>query len=176
MNSERQLAIDAADILNDFIGDLITGVMLFREYREHHRQGRIALSTMIPIQKMCFSHLVLTLAKWLEFYNHYNTILPDDCREICRALNKTIRNKKIRGFRNTCIGHVWDKKLKRPLLQSEIMSKLIKITGKKADDFLLWINDPIDNVYPKTIVSIVEEIRDSLVKKYGITPSEIIDR
>ena len=33
MNSERELAIDAADILNDFIGDLITGVMVFREYR-----------------------------------------------------------------------------------------------------------------------------------------------
>ena len=176
MSNDRQLAIDAVDILNDFIGDLITGVMVFREYREYYRKGEMSLSTMVPIQKMCFSHLVLTLAKWLEFYDHYNKILPDGSKEICRSLNKKIRGKNIRGFRNTCIGHIWDKKLNRPLMQSEIMSKLKDITGEKADDFLKWINDPPNNQYPETVVSVVEEIRDSLVQEYGIIPSEVIDR
>ena len=72
--------------------------------------------------------------------------------------------------------YIWDKKLSRPLMQSEIMSKLKDITGEKADDFLKWISDPPNNQYPETVVSVVEEIRDSLVKEYGITPSEVIDR
>jgi len=62
-DTDRKRVLDAVDILNDFIGDLITGVMVFREYSRELKAGRITMVQMVPIQKMCISHLVLTLSK-----------------------------------------------------------------------------------------------------------------
>jgi hypothetical protein len=174
--TDRQLAIDAADLLNDFIGDIVTGVMAYREYDQQHRSGRLPLNLMIPIQKMCLSHLTLTLSKWLEVHEKYHAIFPTETVAVCRELNKTIRQRGIPDFRNKCIGHIWDKKVGRPLVQSEIMARLDKIVAGDLPAFLKWLNDPKGNTYPETVVSIVEKIRDDLVAQHGIRPDEIIDR
>ena len=170
------MAINAVDLLNDFIGDLITGVMVFREYNLAYQSRRLTLQQMVPIQKMCLSHLMLSLTKWLELYQRYHSIIPDECRDVCRSLNRTIRSKGIPEFRNKCIGHIWDKKRQRPLVQSEIMTQLETITGGNLPDFLTWINDPTDNSYPKSVVSIVERIRDLLTAAHRIAMQEVIDR
>jgi hypothetical protein len=39
---------------------------------------------------MAISHLVVSLAKWTEFYRHYRTILPADARDACLALHHQI--------------------------------------------------------------------------------------
>lgn len=175
MPNEQINALDAVDILNDFMGDLSAGVGVFREYREHCRRGRLHLQLMVPIQKMCFSHIILTLAKWLEFYDHYHHIIPDRYRDVCKDLNKTIRGKGIPAFRNIIVGHIWDKKLKRPLVLSEVMSRLESIIGGHADTFLNWVYDPSGTTSP-TVFSTAETIRDVLVKKYNISPKSAIER
>ena len=75
----RTNAIDAADLLNDLVGDIITGVMVFREYNQQYRSGNIPLIMMSPIQKMCLSHIMLSLTKWVEI--HKNTI-PSFLRQL----------------------------------------------------------------------------------------------
>ena len=174
--TNRQLAIDAADLLNDFIGDIVTGVMAFREYDQQYRRRLLPLNLMVPIQKMCLSHLMLTLSKWLEVHEKYHTIFPSQAASVCRELNKTIRQRGIPDFRNKCVGHIWDKQTGRPLVQSEIMSKLNTIIAGSLPDFLKWLNDPAGNIYPKTVVSIVEKIRDDIVAEHNIQPDEIIER
>lgn len=57
----RMRARDAGDTLTDFIGDLIAGVMVLREYMIAREKGCLEDLTMIAIRKICPSNLVLTL-------------------------------------------------------------------------------------------------------------------
>lgn len=174
--SNHDRATDAVDLLNDFIGDLVTGVMAFREYDQQYRAGHIPWNMMVAIQKMCLSHLILTLAKWLEVHKRYHDIFSSDTAPVCRELNKEIRRREIPEFRNKCIGHIWDKNTGKPLLQSEIMERLGRVTDGSLWNFLAWLNDPNDNSYPNTVVGIVEKIRNDLASEYGLSPSDVIDR
>jgi hypothetical protein len=169
-------AIDAADTLNDFIGDLITGVMVLREYAIEQQKGRVIPQQMIAIQKMCLSHLVLTLCKFLEFWEHYHDLVPNEHHNECKALVKNLTKKKVKEFRNKCVGHFWDTGKQRPLVHSEIVTRLEVMIGNDLSNFLNWINNPKNNTYPSTVVSIVETVRDALLVGYSIQPDEIINR
>jgi hypothetical protein len=174
--TDRAAAVDAADVLNDFIGDLITGVMLLRENSAQHQQGKIPLNMMIPIQKMCLSHLVLALAKFDEFWKHYQKLVPQKHRNDCLAILKILRDRKVIDFRNRCVGHIWDKKQNRPLAHTEVMNALAVIMEPNITDFLNWINNPTSNIYPSTVVSVVEAVRDDLMLAYEIQPDEFVNR
>ncbi len=176
MSVDRDTAIDAVDVLNDFIGDLIAGTNVFVDYRQRLKNGEFREEQMSAVQKMCFSHLVLSFCKLLEFWERYHRLVPENYREDLKTLNAQIRRRGAKDFRNKVAGHIWDKKLQRPLRHSEIMSKLNGLIGKHADDFLYWINNPENNTYPKTIVSVVETIRDAIVREHAIAPAEIIKR
>ena len=171
INSERERAVDAVDVLNDFVGDFVAGVMVLREYSQRLKNKNSDGKALITIHKMCISYLILALCKWLEFYDKYKTIIPDENREDCKKLLKILREKNVMLFRNRIVGHIWDKTLNRPLKNSEIMEKLNIITNNNLGEFLSWINDPNNNEYPSTVVSIVETTRDGLVKKYYIKES-----
>jgi hypothetical protein len=172
----RNKAIDAVDLLNDFIGDLITGANVLREYMKEQREGRLDVRLMVPIQRMCLSHLILTLNKWCEFYEKYSQLVADEHREAVKGLNRELKDKKVKEFRHKCIGHIWDKEHRRPLIHSEIMTRLENITGGSLPCFLSWINNPQNNTSPNTVVSIVETVRDSISARYQITEAEVIGR
>jgi hypothetical protein len=174
--SDRARAVDAVDVLNDFIGDFITGVMVLREYRKQHYEGKLQVELMIPIQKMCLSHLVLSFAKFEEFWQHYHDLVPQEHRDPCKNIRKSMRVRKISEFRNRCVGHIWDNGKQRPLAHSEVMSALAAIMEPDLVAFLDWINSPSANTYPLTVVSVVEAIRNALLAIYDIQPHEFIDR
>ena len=173
---DRARAIDAADVLNDFIGDFITGVMVFREYSKELQEGRIKLEMMVPIQKMCLSSLVLAFAKFEEFWKHYHDVVPKEHRDACKSILKAIQVRKITEFRNRCVGHIWDNAKQRPLAHSEVMRALEVMAVPNFAAFLDWINNPKANTYPSTVVSIVEAVRDAIVAGHGIRPEEIVNR
>lgn len=173
---DRKSAIDAVDLLNDLVGDISTGVMVFREYDQQYRAGHLTFPMMVGIQKMCFSHIILSLTKWLEIYKKYHFLFPPEAVTVCRNLNKVINQRKILNFRNVCIGHIWNKKTQSPLFLSEIMSRLEIIAGGNLTEFLKWLNNPEGNIYPNTVVSIIVKIRDKIVVKYKIKPDEVINR
>ena len=176
-SSDRDFVIDAVDTLNDFIGDLIAGTRVLADYREQHNTSSVGIGQMSAIQKMCLSHLVLTFAKILEFWDRYHAIVPEMHRETLKELNATLRHRGADEFRNTVAGHIWDRKQQRPLRHSEVMSKLKALmAGAALPDFLRWVNNPEGNVYPETVVSVVEAVRSSLVAKHDIKVSEVIDR
>jgi hypothetical protein len=173
---DRGRAVDAADVLNDFIGDFITGVMVFREYEAQARAGKVPLDMMVGIQKMCVSHLVLAFAKFEEFWKHYHDVVPGEHREACRAIRTTIRERKVSEFRNRCVGHIWSNDARRPLKHSEVMEALQTLVNQDLGAFLRWINNPEANAYPSTVVSVIEAVRDAIVAEHGIRPEEIVDR
>ncbi len=163
-NIDRAHAIDAVDVLNDFIGDFITGVMVLREYSVYFNADKIPLEMMVGIQKMCLSNLVLAFAKFKEFWKHYHDIVPMEHRDACKAILKSIRERKITEFLNRCVGHIWDNDKQRPLANSEIMDALKFMVRSNFDQFLEWINNPKANTYPLTVVSVIETVRDTIVE------------
>lgn len=172
----RARAVDAADVLNDFLGDFVTGVMVFREYAAHLQRGKLHLMQMVPIQKMCLSNIVLAFAKFEEFWQHYSDVVPALHRDACKQILKEIRERKITDFRNQCVGHIWNKQKGRPLSHSEVMSALGVMMKKDFPAFLKWINNPGSNHYPNTVVSVVETVRDAICTEHGINPEELIGR
>ncbi len=176
MSVDRNTAIDAVDVLNDFIGDLIAGTNVFIDYRKRLKSGEFREEQMSAVQKMCFSHLALSFCKLLEFYERYHRLVPEKHREVLKSLNAEIRKRGVRDFRNKVAGHIWDKKLQRPLRHSEIITLLEGVIGKHADDFLYWINNPENNTYPETIVSVVETIRGSIAQEHAIDSAEVVNR
>ena len=168
----REDAIDAADILNDMVGDFVTGVMVFKLINTISDLG----SARTAAEKMCLSHLILSFDKWIEFYNQYHGLFEDQLHDECKSLKMALERRRVEDFRDRCIGHILDKKTKRPLHNSEILERLEKIVGNDLQSFLSWINNTDENVYPKTVVSIVEEARDYLIKEYKIKLEEFLHR
>ena len=164
MSVDHDTAIDAVDVLNDLIGDLIAGTKVFIDYRQRLKTGEFRVEQMSAVQKMCFSHLVLSFCKLSEFWERYHRLVPEIHREALKSLTAEIR-ERAKDFRNKVAGHIWDKKRQRPLRHSEIMVQLDGLIGKHADDFLYWINNPESNTYPETIVSVVETIRDAVARR-----------
>ena len=87
-----------------------------------------------------------------------------------------MRIRKITEFRNRAVGHIWDKKTKRPLKHSEVMSAIAAIAVPDLTAFLDWVNNPAIHAGTSTVVSIIEAIRDSIASKYDIQPYQIVER
>jgi hypothetical protein len=172
----RETAVHAADTLNDFIGDLVGGTMLFRYWDTQIRERHLPQTLMVNVQKICISHLVLALCKFVEFHQRFHQVIPLEHRQTCKDLLREINRRQAVQFRNKCVGHIWDKEQQRPLLHSEIMTRLARLTGGDIPEFLNWINNPTANEFPSSVVSIVETVRDALTSKYSISPDEFIDR
>lgn len=173
---DRTRAIDAADVLNDFIGDFVTGVMVFHEYSAHLKAGKLSHEMMVGIQKMCLSNIVLAFAKFEEFWKHYHDVVPIEHHDACKSILKAIRTRRITQFRNRVVGHIWNTSERRPLRHSEVMQALESMAAQNFGAFLDWINNPKANTYPSTVVSIVEAVRDAIAAVHSIRPEEIVNR
>lgn len=126
---------------------------------------------------MCFSHLIITLSKWAELYDHYARVIPDDCRAACKDLRREIDRRRIRGFRNTCVGHIWDKQSRRPLTENALERYIERIVGDDPEQFWRWVNEPggaaEDNQFPRTVVSIIEHTRNRLMEEFQLTEQDL---
>ena len=172
---ERDKAIYAVDVLNDLIGDFSSSSRVLISFNMAFKSNQIDEVDMVAIQKMCLSHAILGISKWLEFYKKFSEIIPDHQHEQIEKLNNIIKERKIIEFRNKCVGHIWDNKLDRPLILSEIMERLEKITDGSLGNFISWINTE-DNNYPETITSIILELLRHIMIKYEIKPGEFLER
>jgi hypothetical protein len=173
---DRNTAIDAVDTLNDLMGDLVAATQVLQEYMQRYQDGSVNLNQMSAVQKMCLSHLILALSKQLEFWRRYQIIVPAKHRSELEELNDSLRRKGVLDLRNKVAAHIWDTKQRRPLRHSEIKERLEDLTGASLGEFLRWVNNPKDNSYPTTVLSIIETLRDSLVAEHSIQIQEVIER
>ena len=175
-DQKQETAVHAADALTDLIGDLGSGTKLFRYWITKFQQEHLPELLMVNVQKICVSHLVLALCKFVEFHQRFHQLIPSEHQQTCKALLRDINRKGAVQFRNKCVGHIWDNEQQRPLIHSEIMTRLDRLTGGDMPGFLNWINNLTSNEYPSTVISIVETMRDALMSQYSISPDEIINR
>lgn len=115
------------------------------------------------------------LFKWLEFYDRYLSVIPDDLKDVCRALMSKLKIRDVEKFRNSFVGHIGDNETNKPISNQDAEDLMDKITNGDRKAFLLWLNNPNDNIYPKTVVSIFSEVRnrirdDNKLKKEEVFP------
>src|SRR5260370_36490612 len=108
IHSDRDRAVDAVAVLNDFVGDFVAGSMILREYAQRHLDGAFRRDQMIAVSNLCLSHLILTFAKFEEFWSHYNDLVPKEQHGACKSIMKFTQGRKITNFRNRYVGHIWD--------------------------------------------------------------------
>jgi hypothetical protein len=173
MTKTKTNAVHAFHLLNQFVGDLAAGSQVHRFYHSPRISNLASATTIGCVNRMCLSHLFLTLDKWEEFYNRFHRVVPTDCRAACKALVKEVQRRKIRRFRNTFVGHIWSNKLGRPLTQDEIESAVQDIVEGDQDGFVRWCTDHESNMYPATVISIVEHTRDRIREDFNLSQAEL---
>ncbi len=175
-DTERRSILDAIYVLNDLVNDLVAGTMVFENYQSRFTMGKFSQPGIVAVQKMCVSHLILGLNKLCEFWEVFHHLVPTELRPEMKALVSELEKRGIKEFRNTVVAHVWDKKRRRTRTQTEVIAQLNRISASDPGGFLLWLNNPSDNAFPKTVVSIVQALRDHLRELHGVTEDEIFQR
>ena len=170
----RDTAIDAIDILNDLMGEIMNGVDVYKHYVEDHKTGIVTFDDMAGVQRLCFTSIILALNKVREFNKRYLRIVPQGVhRAALTQLQEAIVARGIPEFRDHCIGHIWNLKTKQPVKHSEVMERLSVIVGGNVTVFVKWLNSTESG---GTVVGILESIRDTLKEEYSVIVSEVINR
>lgn len=175
-NSDKERALSAVDLLNDFVGDFVTGTMVLAQFHAEHNAGSISSGQLAGVNKMCLSHLVLGLTKWLEFYDKFHDLIPNELKDEAKQVIRKIEAGDVLAFRHKCVGHIWDKDTNRPLVNSEIIDRLNKIMNNDARAFLKWLNNTDSVAFSKSVAGMCEAMRDKIADAYGILPGEAINR
>ncbi|HWQ68611.1 MAG TPA: hypothetical protein VN494_01425 [Patescibacteria group bacterium] len=169
----RAKAVEAYRLLNDYVGDLVAGTRSLELFETSPLFANVSDSMRVVLRRMCLSHLVVTLSKWGEVYDRYRDVFPDDILQLCCDLRKELDRRGVRNFRNTVVGHIWDKKLRRTLTVSEVESRLRLVIGDDLALFRAWINNPVRNDFPHTVVAVCERIRDRLGEQHGLGSADL---
>ena len=172
MSKERELALQAFHILNGLLGDLIAAAQVRRCYARASEEGKIRHETFLCVSRMCLSTLILVLCKWLEFYDHFHSVIPDDCHTAANQLGREIRRRSVRPFRNKVVGHIWDKNADRPLTNEEIERSINAIVRDDPEAFVSWCASPAAN-FPDSVASIVEHTRSRIEAEFEISDAEL---
>lgn len=161
-------AHEAWQILNELVGDLVTGVRII-DILDAPLFRDLAPKSLPLLKRISFFHLLVSLAKWKEFHERYKSVLPDDCRAACEKVSKELGARQILVLRNKYVAHIWDKDTGRPLTSQELGFYLDAMFNGNEKAFLGWIHDPSQNEFPKTVVSIAEHTRNRIAAEYNIT-------
>ena len=175
-DTERSTILDAIYVLNLLVDDLVVGTMVFENYQSKFTRGEFSQPGIVAVQNMCVPHLILGLNKLCEFWKEFHRLVPDELRPEMKAVISKLERRGIKEYRNTVVAHVMDTKRGRTRTQTEVIAMLNRISDDDPSGFLLWLNNPNDNAYPKTVVSIVYALRDHLRELHGVTANEIFQR
>lgn len=171
----KSKAIEAYRILSDILGDLVVGTRSVDHLLHPLLASQMDESYKIGVTRLCVFHLIITLNKYIEFYQHYKDIIPKETFKSCKELMKMLKDRQIQNFRHKVAGHIWDKDKRAPITAKDHDTYLQKIYGGNFDAFLLWVNNPANNVFPKTIVSIIKATKRKIAEDYTIDDSKIFE-
>jgi len=153
---------EASAILNTLVLDLMVGLRSIDIFRSVNDKQPLSQKMRAGLNRLSTIHLLLALAKWMEFYNKYKGLIPYELAPAAKANYKKLRSRDVREFRNKVVGHIWDDKLKRALSTDEVHGRLEKILGPDEDSFNRWIYDADATSRTDHLVGLTEEIRDAL--------------
>ncbi len=138
--------LEAYRLANDLFLDLITGTRAYNIFQKLVSQSSPDEIVQVGLRRFCLSYVILSLCKWIEYYDRYKTFIPSDIQEQAKKLRNEIDGKRIREFRNKMVGHIWDKDTQRPITRQDTEAMLQAIVGPgDIDGFMRGVNNPNDN-------------------------------
>jgi hypothetical protein len=162
----------ACRLANDLMLDLVTATQAFRTLQAALAERPAGEPVEIGINRLCLFYVILTLAKWIEFYDRYAAIIPADVREVAKELRNEVERRGIRRFRNNVVGHIWDDEANRALTNAEVEHRLTSITGGDVAAFMNWVNNGGDDP-PDAPISVMERVKIRLINEYKLSYDEI---
>jgi len=171
----RGRALDAARLLDRLLIDVVVGTRILDIFESQNSKNTIQPVVFHGMRRMSHSHTLLGLSKFIEFYKTYHDLIPPACRTPCKNMMKIIESKKIYDFRSKYVAHVIDEDTGRPLNLNELEDYIGAIFGQDETSFIRWVNDQ-KNVFPTTVVSVLEKTRDEMMRENGISKGEMSQR
>jgi hypothetical protein len=120
----RDRADEAFRISVELMMDLLVGTRAYGVFHRSEIVKGMRPEMHIGFVRMCVFHIALGLAKCVEFYDRYKSVIPDEVRPTFRELVKDIRARGVVDFRNQIAGHIWDLTAGRPLASGEAQERL----------------------------------------------------
>lgn len=177
-DEQRERAVDACALLNDFVTSLTTATgVIRRSYKEENNYQNCLPYPEIPVflfvRRMAFHYIIIYLKKWNEFWRLYNNIIPDEYKEDFRVINNKIEEIGAIQYRNKCVGHILDNDTKRPMTKAFEEKAIKSVVGPKEEDFLRWVNADRSMPSSKSLVNVAQKTRDLIASQWGL--KKIID-
>jgi hypothetical protein len=166
---------EAFRLANDLTMHLTSGSAIYNTTQIIFDRG----STHVPdhvrtsVTRMCVFHVILTLAKWTEFYDRYKDVIPSGVRDIAKRLSKGHSSPWYSGLRNKVVGHVWDEERHRALTNAEVEERLNAFIGSGVKEFLKWAADPDATTDIDRPLVVIEAVRDAIRSTYDLTDSDL---
>lgn len=160
MNAQRRQ--EAVAILKMLILDIMVGLRSLDLFSKLDDTYSLSENMRVGLSRMSTTHLVLALTKWMEFYEQYKDLLPNETALTAKALYKKLKSRGVRDFRNKVVGHIWDEEAERPLSADAMQQRLAGVIGTSEEAFNRWIYDPNATDAKQHVIGLTEEIRNAL--------------
>ncbi|MGD0992898.1 MAG: hypothetical protein ABR998_10545 [Gemmatimonadales bacterium] len=165
---------DAFRLTSDLMMDLVAGRSTYVVLRSlFARQADIPDHVQTAAARLCLFHAIVSLSKWVELYDRYKHVIPDEVRDQAKKLRAEVNGRGIVEFRNKVVGHVWDLDQQRALSNLETEERLQTITRSDVAAFLDWAGDPEPTAGGESAALVIERVRDSIRERYGLTDDDL---
>jgi hypothetical protein len=166
MSSDRHQ--DAVSILNMLILDTMVGLRSLDIFGAIDDKSPLSANMRAGLTRLSTTHLVLALAKWMEFYERYKHLIPERTAANTKTVYNNLKRRGVRDFRSKVVGHIWDEDVGKPLSEDDTQEWLARVIGPDEAAFNRWIYNPGATDRRSDLVGLSEEIRDAL-RKEGAT-------
>jgi hypothetical protein len=163
MSSDRHQ--EAVSILNMFILDAMVGLRSLDIFSAIDDKRPLSVNMRAGLSRLSTTHLILALAKWMEFYERYKSLIPQSTAATAKTVYSNLKTRGVRDFRNKVVGHIWDKDVGKPLSKEDMQERLARVIGPDEEAFNRWIYNPSATDPTSHLVGLTEEIRDALRTK-----------
>lgn len=166
MSSDRHQ--EAVSILDMLILDTMVGLRSLDIFSDINDKRSLSVNMRAGLTRLSTTHLILALAKWMEFYERYKSLIPERTAVSAKIVYKDLKGRGVRDFRNKVAGHIWDKDVGKPLSKEDTQKWLARVIGPDEAAFNRWIYNPDATDRTSHLVGLTEKIRNAL-RKEGAT-------
>ena len=92
-SDQNRKAREAFRLANDLHLELIAGTKVFDYFQKQFSLKRPPEVVETGTRRMCFWYLINTLSKWMEYYELYKSVIPDDVKMDAKILHMKTRVK-----------------------------------------------------------------------------------
>jgi hypothetical protein len=173
--SIRDERIDACVVANQLWYDILGADGILQHFDQYAREHLKALAGehRVAVQRIVFFSIVQTLCRFVEFYDRYQRVLPNDCRARLKEFVAGIKGRPVWTLRSKVIAHLLDRGSGRPLRPAEVDALSQEVLGGDSEAFLRRIRNPRDAKSCETLFGSLSWTIGRMRHDFSISPQEL---